>query len=98
MGIAAETALLFIRWLRALAILVVLLLLLSLLAGLLPAGFAPLALPLLYRLFCFSGRVGAVIPVLFGDAVHFDSPPQQVCCRLTVGVSPLRERTGTRPI
>ncbi len=58
----------------------------------------PLALPLLCRLFCFSGRVGAVIPVLFGDAVHFDSPPQQVCCRLTVGVSPLRERTGTRPI
>lgn len=58
----------------------------------------PLDLPLLHGLFCFSGSVGAVIPVLFGDAVYFDSPPQQVCCRLTVGVSPLRERKGTRPI
>ncbi len=61
-------------------------------------GSPPLDLPLLHGLFCFSGSVGAVIPVLFGDAVHFDSPSQQGCCRLTVGLLPLREQAGKRVV
>lgn len=69
------------------------------LAGQAPPRWArPLDLPPLHGLFCFSGSVGAVIPVLFGDAVHFDSPSQQVCCRLTVGLLPLRERAGKRVV
>jgi len=96
--ITAGTAFLLVRWIRVATILLVLLLLFTLPARLLCAGLAPLDLPLLHGLRCFSGSVGAVIPVLFGDAVHFDSPSQQVCCRLTVGLLPLRERAGKRVV